>query len=101
MNDDVSDIPLTGCSVITGNNTLSNYNSNVRKDFIFNGGKWYLYRTQTNYNNYDISSYNCINPTTISSYAIYKPLFYGVAFILFCVAVFCFFKIIGGLLHAK
>lgn len=100
MHDDVSQIPLTGCSVLSSSDTISNYSGNTRKDYVQNGGVWYLYRTQTSsYGNYDTSSYNCIDTTTLNSYAVFTPFFYAVAFSLFLVVVFCFFKIIRGLIN--
>ena len=100
MHDDTSAIPSTGCSVLTGNNTISNYNGRTRKDFVFNGGRWYLYRTQSSaYNDYDISGYNCITVTSLNSYEIYKPFLYGVAFALFFVTIVIFFKTIKGFIH--
>lgn len=100
MYDDVSAIPSDGCSVLTSDTSLSNYNGRIRKDFVFNGGKWYLYRTQTStYNDYDISSYNCIDVSSLYSYQIFTPFVYGVAFLLFAVVVVLFFKTIKGFIH--
>ena len=100
MNDDISAIPSTGCSVITGNSTLSNYNGRTRKDFVFNGGVWYLYRTQTSYNNdYDISGYNCIDISSLNSYQIYTPIIYAIGFGLFLTTIVLFFKTIKGFMH--
>ena len=100
MNDDTSAIPSSGCSVITSTSTISNYNQNTRKDYIFNGGKWYLDRTQTaNFGNYDITGYNCIDVTDLNSYSVYTPFFYAIAFALF-VIVLCFvFKTIKGFIY--
>ena len=100
MHDDVSAIPSSGCNVLSDSDYISNYNGNIRKDFVQVGGVWYLYRTQTtNYGSYDISNYNCINITDLNSYAIYTPFIYGLAFLLFLVVVFVFFKTIKGFLH--
>lgn len=100
MHDDISSIPNGGCNVLTGSSSLSNYNNNIRKDFIFSGSKWYLYRTQTaNYGSYDISPYNCIDVTTLNSNAVFEPFIYGLGFCLFLVAVLLFFKTIKGFLH--
>ena len=101
MKDDVSEVPLTGCTVITGSSSLTNYSNNIRKDYIFNGGKWYLYRTQTNYNNYDVSSYNCINPTSLESYNIYKPLLFGVALLLFICFFVLIYKVVKGFFYVR
>ena len=98
--DDVSDIPETGCTVLTSDRTVSNYNGNIRKDFVQNGGKWYLYRTQSSYNSYDISSYNCINPSVLDSYAYYKPIFYGIGFALFVFVLALVIKTVKGFLYA-
>ena len=101
MYDDVSAISNYGCNVLTGSNTLSNYNGNTRHDYIQNGGRWYLYRTQTsNIGNFDISSYNCIDISTLKSYAIYEPFVYGFGFVLFLLTLWVFFKTIKGFMHA-
>lgn len=100
MHDDVSAIPESGCSVLSSPDTISNYNGRIRKDYIQNGGKWYFYRTQTStYSDYDISNYNCINVQSLSSYAVFQPFIYGLAFILFGVVIVAFFKIIRGIIN--
>lgn len=100
MNDDVSSIPTSGCNVLTSTNTLSNYNGRTRKDFIFNGGKWYQYRFQTSaYNDYDVSSYTCIDVSELNSYAVYTPIIYGIAFFLFIASVALFFLTIKGFIY--
>lgn len=100
MHDDVSTIPSSGCSVLTSSDTISNYNGNIRKDFVQNGGKWYLYRTQiANYGNYDISSYTCIDVGTLNSYAVYQPFIYGLAFALFVFVLVFVIKTIKGFLY--
>lgn len=100
MHDDVSAIPSTGCSVLSSSDTISNYNNNTRKDFVYNGGTWYLYRTQTaSYGSYDTSSYNCINVNNISSNAMFEPFFYFISFSLFAATLILFFKTIKGFLH--
>ena len=96
--DDISAIPSTGCSVLTGNSTISNYTNNTRKDFIQNGGKWYLYRTQTSINNYDVSSYNCLDLSNLHSNAVFEPLFYLVAFGLFIAAILLFRWSVRGII---
>lgn len=97
--EDFSAIPQSGCSVLTSSDTISNYNANIRKDFVLNGGKWYLYRTQTAINNYDTSTYNCLNVTNLDSYAMYKPFLYGLGFLLAVCVIVLFFKTIKGFLH--
>lgn len=100
MKDDVSAIPTTGCTVVTGNTSLSNYIGRTRKDYIFIGGTWYLYRTSTsNYSDYDISGFNCIQPSDLNSYAVYTPIIYGVAFFLFICSVWLFFTTIKGFMY--
>lgn len=96
--DDTSSIPSTGCSVITGNATITNYTGNTRKDFVQNGGKWYLYRTQTTINNYDVSNYNCITVSDLHSNAVFEPLLYLVAFVLFISVVLLFRWSVRGII---
>ena len=101
MRDDVSDIPANGCVVLTSERSISHYNGNTRKDYIFNGGKWYLYRTQTtSYGNYDISSYNCIDRSVLNTNAVYEPFIQFTSFILVAIVIFLFFKLIRGFLYA-
>ena len=98
--EDFTAIPTTGCNVLTSSDSISNYTQNVRKDFVFNGGKWILYRTQTALNNYDTSTYNCLNVyDSIDSYAVYKPFLYGLGFLLAVCVIVLFFKTIKGFLH--
>lgn len=68
MADNIAAIPTGGCVVLTGDKSLSWFNSahTQRKDFIFNGGKWYEYRTQTNNYGYDISQYTCLTELQLS-----------------------------------
>ena len=100
MHDDVSSIPTSGCSVLSSTDTISNYNGNTRKDYVQNGGKWYLYRTQTsNYGDYDTSSYSCINVGDVNSYAVYEPFIYGLAFVLFVFVLAFVIKTIKGFLY--
>ena len=100
MNDDVSSIPTTGCSVLTSPTSISNYNARTRLDFTFLGGKWYPYRTQTSaYNDYDISSFSCIDVSGLRSYNIYTPIVYGIAFLLFAFSIFLFFTTIKGFIY--
>ena len=100
MRDDVSDIPANGCVVLTGERSLTHYNGNTRKDFVFNGGKWYLYRTQVaSYGNYDISSYTCIDRSVLNTNAVYEPFIYLTAFILAVCVIALFFKTIKGFIY--
>lgn len=96
--DDVTAIPSTGCNVLTGNNSITNYTGNTRKDFVQNGGKWILYRTQSTINQYDTSSYNCIDLSILHSNAAFEPFFYLVAFSLFVAVVLLFRWSVRGIL---
>lgn len=98
--EDFTAIPTTGCNVLTSSDTITNYTQNVRKDFVLSGGQWILYRTQTVMNNYDTSTYNCLDvPATIDSYALQKPFLYGLGFLLAVCVIVLFFKTIKGFLH--
>lgn len=100
MHDDVSAISSGGCNVLSSSDTISNYNNNTRKDYVFNGGKWILYRTQyTSYGSYDTSNFNCIDVTSLNSNAIFEPFIYGLGFLVFLVAIILFYKTIKGFLH--
>lgn len=99
MKDDVSAIPTNGCSVLTGEKSLSNYIGNTRRDYIFNGGRWYAFRTQNSIQNYDVSAYNCVDIYSLSTNAIYEPFLYLTAFIVFIFSIYMFFKTIKGFLY--
>lgn len=96
--DDVAAIPSTGCNVLSGSNTVTNYTGNVRKDYVQNGGKWILYRTQSSINQYDTSSYNCIDVSLLHSNAVFEPFLFLVAFGLFIVVVLLFKWSVRGIL---
>lgn len=102
MKDDVSQVASGGCNVLNSSDTLYNYNGARRYTYKFNGGKWYLYRTEYNFNNqnYDISSYTCINLDSLKSYAVYEPILNFMALCLVILVIYLFFKIIRGLLYA-
>lgn len=104
FNDDTSLIPRTGCNILSSNNQIQNYSVDryTRKIFVFNGGKWYLQRTETQTYGWSIGSYECLSNDdldNLNSNAQYVPFFYGMAFILFLVAVFAFFKSIKGFIY--
>lgn len=100
MEDDFSVIRSGGCNVLSGSDTIVNYNGNSRFTYHSLGGKWYLYRTEYNFNNqpYDISTYNCLTLTGLSSNAQFEPIFYGIAFFLFLVGAGLFFKLVRRLI---
>lgn len=101
MKDDVSQVASGGCNVLGTSDTLYNYNGSRRFTYHFNGGKWYLYRTEYNYNNqpYDISSYSCINLDSLNTYSIYEPILHFISFCLVVLVVYIFFKLIRGFLY--
>lgn len=100
--DDVSAISSSGCNVISSNNSISNYLGNTRKDYVKNGGTWYLYRTQhSNYGDYDTSSYNCIDITTLNSFPYMTPIYYMIGFCLCAFTLILFFKTIKGILYGN
>ena len=99
MKDDTSLIPSSGCNVLTGTGTLSNYSNNIKTDFVFNGGRWYQYRTQTSNFAYDTSGFSCIDVSLLNSYEVYKPFLFGLAFLLFAFVLMLVFKTLKGFLH--
>lgn len=99
MNDDTSNIVSGGCNVLTASGSLSNYNGRYKRDYTFNGGRWILYRTQTSsYNDYDISSYNCISLDDLRTNSIYEPFLMAVAFGLVVVTILLFKWSVRGIL---
>ena len=100
MRDDVSAIPSSGCAVLTGSNSISFYPSTTQRiDFIFNGNKWYKYRTQNSNYGYDLCSYNCIDVSTLNSNAVFEPFIYGFGFVLFLVSLALVIKVVKGFLY--
>lgn len=102
MHDDVTDIPSSGCSVLTSGTTLQWYSGNTRKDYSLNGGRWILYRTSTiNYGSYDITGFNCLDVSTLNSNAAFEPIFYGLAFGLFIFVLVLLKWVFGGFFHVN
>lgn len=98
FNDDVSEIDSSWCNVLTSSDTLVSYNGNRRIDYALNGGRWVKWRSQTSYNSYDISSYTCIDISTLRSNAQFEPIFYAIAFMLFITVVLLFKWSVRGIL---
>lgn len=100
MRDDASDIVSTGCSVLSSPGVITNYTSNIRRQYIFNGGKWYLYTTSRTTNPYDTSGYNCLNVNTLNSNAQFEPLYLmcGLGLLIFLI-VLCKY-VLGGVIRA-
>ncbi len=98
MTDDTSNIPTTGCNVLSNSETLYNYSNGVRKTFRQVGGKW----LQTEHNNYQTlpSQYDCISVNELRSFAVYEPILYFISFALFIVAVYLFFYCVRKLVYA-
>lgn len=100
MKDDTSNIVTSGCSVLSSNDIIDNYTNNIHRKYVFNGGKWFLSQTTSRTYDYDVSSYNCIDVTTLNSNAIFEPFIYGLGFALFVVSVVLVFKSIKGMFYA-
>jgi hypothetical protein len=99
MKDDVSAIPTSGCNVLTNTGSISNYNGNTRRDYVFNGGKWYLYRSQSYQYSPDISAYSCIDVSTLSSNAELEPLIMFIPNLLVIFTILAVFWVIKGLIY--
>lgn len=98
MKDDISEIPTSGCNVLSNSQTLYNYHSGVRRTFRQVGGKW----IQTEHSNYQTLSpqYDCIDITKLSSNAVYEPILYFISLALFLIAVYLFFYCVRKLVYA-
>lgn len=99
MRDDVSAIPTSGCNVLTNTGSISNFNGNIRRDFVFNGGKWYLYRVQSSNFNYDTTPYSCLDVSTLSSHAELEPIIMFIPNILVIFVILAVFWVIKGLIY--
>lgn len=104
FHDDVSAIPKDGCSILVNDYSIQNYSPDraTRRTYIFRSGRWFLERTETQTYGWNVSNYNCLSSddlSNMSSYTYLEPFFYGMALVLFLVAVFAFFKSIKGFLY--
>lgn len=99
IHDDVSAVSASACNVLSSPTSLSSYiDSHTRFDYVFIGGKWLKYRTQTSTYGYDISGYNCVDVSTFNSYAWIEPIYYMIAFFLFLASVLLFRWSVRGIL---
>lgn len=97
--DDVSEINSSWCNVLTSSDTLVSYNNNRRIDYALNGGRWVKWRSQTSaYGSYDISSYTCIDISSLNSAAYFEPFYYLTAFFVFVFSILLFKWSLGGIL---
>lgn len=80
MTDDVSEIPVSGCSVLVSDSSLRNYNNGTRRDYVRLGNRWHLYQTST-YNQMPVGV-SCVDISTLSSYPFMYPVFAFIAFVL-------------------
>lgn len=95
FHDDVSAIPTNGCNILVNDYSIQNYSpdNSTRRTFVFRSGRWYLQRTEVQTYGWNISSYSCLSNNDLSnlnSYSYIEPFFYGMALVLFLVAVFAF-----------
>lgn len=100
MYDDVSEIDSSWCNVLTSSDTLVSYSGNRRIDYAFNGGRWFKWRSQTAYNNYDISGYTCIDISSLKSNAQFEPLYLMCGFGLLVFLIILCKYVLGGMIRA-
>ena len=100
MYDDVSEINPEYCNVLTSSDTLVSYSGNRRIDYANNGGRWVKWRSQiSNYGNYDISGFTCIDISSLKSNAVFEPIYYMCAFGLFVFLIVLCKYVLGGLIR--
>lgn len=100
MKDDTSAIPRTGCNVLSSNNVVTNYTSNTRRQYTFNGGKWILYQTTTTTGGYSTAGLNCIDVSTLNTNAQFEPLFLMCALGLLVFLIALCKYVLGGMIRA-
>lgn len=102
MKDDVSAIPVNGCNVLADYGVVVNYNGSVKKEFINNGGKWYLFKTESSvYGDYNIAPYNCINVSDLNTNAVFEPFLYFISFCLVICVILLLKWVWGGLFRVN
>lgn len=99
MNDDVSDIPSTGCNVISNSSTIYNYTSNTRKTFIQIGGKWFYTQSST-YTSIP-TGYQCVDISSLNSKAEFYPIYILIALVLAVFVWWFVWRLIRPLMRVK
>lgn len=101
--DDVTQINTGSgwCNVLTSPDTIIGYNGRNRRQYVFNGGKWYLWSSNTATNNYDISNYTCIDVSQLNSYALYEPFMMAIPAVMVLVSLMLVFWAIKGVFRAS
>lgn len=93
MKDDVSAIPTTGCNIISSPDHIRNYTADryTYSDYYLMGDTWVKADQYTSSRQYDISTYQCINPQDLhSQYSYMYPIYETINFVLVG-ALFVFF----------
>lgn len=102
IKDDVSQITTGGgwCNVLTSSESIIGYNGRNRRQYSFNGGRWYLWSSNTATNNYDISNYTCIDVSQLNSYAVYEPFMAAIPALMVGASLMLVFWAIKGVFRA-
>lgn len=96
FNDDVSEIPQSGCNVLNNPTTIYNYSNSTRRTYTNVGGKW-IYSGNSPTSTQPVNAV-CIDVTQLKSNAQFEPLFYLVAFILFVATILLFRWSVRGII---
>lgn len=100
--DDVSQVSSGAgwCNVLTSERSIIGYNGRNRRQYVFNGGKWYLWSSNTATSNYDTSNYTCLDVSQLNSYAVYEPFMMALPALLVLFSLVLVFWAIKGVFRA-
>lgn len=92
MTDDISEIPATGCNILSSPTTINNYSNGVRKTFYQLGGKW-IYASQQQYTNLPNNAV-CVDVSVFNSNSAFEPVYYGISFLLLVCVIYLWYSVI-------
>lgn len=98
MNDDVSEIPSSGCNVLNSSTVIYNYNNNVRRTFTNVGGRW-IYSGQSTNSTTPLNAV-CIDVLSLNSNAQFEPIYHFISLSLVVLVCLMFFWVMKGLIYA-
>lgn len=94
--DDTSAISSTACSTLVAPRTLEAFEGTQLKTYVFNGGRWFLSKTETVADPQDRLAYQCIDLSELDTYAVVEPFFKGASFLLAVGVVYVALRLIFG-----
>lgn len=93
--DDTSAVSSTACSTLVAPRTLEAFEGIQLKTYVFNGGRWFLKKTET-VEPSERAGYQCIDISELNTYAVLEPAFKGASFLLAVGVVYVALRLIFG-----